>query len=101
MGKKLYVGNLAFSVTSESLNGLFAAYGSVESAKVISDRDTGRSKGFAFIEMSSADEAETSIRELNGKEYEGRELKVSEAKPQEPRSNSGRGFGQDNFRSRY
>ena len=105
MGNKLYVGNLAFSVTSESLNTLFAQYGTVQSAKVITDRDTGRSKGFAFVEMSTADEAEAAIREMAGRDVEGRQVNVSEAKPQEPRTGGGgRGFGggggRDN-RSRY
>lgn len=93
MGKKLYVGNLAFSVTSDSLTQLFAQYGSVESAKVIMDRDTGRSKGFAFVEMSSGDEANKCIQELNGRDCEGRAMNISEAKPQEPRDNRGGGGG--------
>ncbi|OFZ18530.1 MAG: RNA-binding protein [Bdellovibrionales bacterium RBG_16_40_8] len=92
MGRKLYVGNLAFSVTSDSLNSLFAQFGTVESAKVITDRDTGRSKGFAFVEMSTDDEAAACIREVAGRELEGRQLNISEAKPQEPRSGGG-GFG--------
>lgn len=100
MGKKLYVGNLAFSVTSESLNALFAQYGTVESAKVITDRDTGRSKGFAFVEMSSGDEAAACIKEVSGRDLEGRQLSVAEAKPQEPRSGGG-GFGRDSSRGRY
>ena len=86
MGKKLYVGNLTFSVDSDSLADVFAQYGTVESAKVITDRDTGRSKGFGFVEMSTEDEASAAIKELNGREYAGRQLNVSEAKPQEPRS---------------
>lgn len=89
MGKKLYIGNLAFSVNSTSLESLFAQYGTVESAKVITDRDSGQSKGFGFVEMSSPDEAEACIREVNGKDVEGRQLRVSIAKPQEPRENSG------------
>ena len=101
MGKKLYVGNLAYSVTSDSLSNLFAAQGTVESARVITDRDTGRSKGFAFVEMASDQEAEGCISEFNGRDFEGRQMAVSEAKPQEPRSNSG-GFNRDrNSRSRY
>jgi RNA recognition motif-containing protein len=91
MGKKLYVGNLAFSVNSDSLTELFGQYGAVESAKVITDRDTGRSKGFAFVEMSSADEAYKCIQSLNGQDLEGRTMKLSEAKPQEPRDGGGRG----------
>lgn len=100
MGKKLYVGNLAFSVTSDSLNTLFAQYGTVESAKVIMDRDTGRSKGFAFVEMSNPDEAAACIREAGGKELEGRQMNISEAKPQEPRTGGGFG-GRNNSHSRY
>lgn len=107
MGRKLYVGNLAYSVTSESLNAMFAEYGTVDSAKVITDRDTGRSKGFAFVEMSSDDEAAKCIQEAAGRELDGRALKISEAKPQEPRS-SGGGFGggfgrgdRDSSRGRY
>lgn len=95
MGKKLYVGNLSFSVNSESLQGLFGQHGTVESAKVITDRDTGRSKGFAFVEMSSAQEATDCISQLNGREHEGRELNISEAKPQEPRSGGGARGGFD------
>ncbi len=90
MGKKLYVGNLPFSATESSLNDWFAAYGTVESARLITDRDTGRSKGFGFVEMSTDEEAEKAIGEMNGKEVEGRALTVNEARPQEPRSG---GFG--------
>ncbi len=93
MGKKLYIGNLAFSVSSESLTQLFTQYGVVESAKVIMDRDTGRSKGFAFVEMSSPDEASKCIDGMNGQQHEGRAMNVSEAKPQEPRDNRGGGGG--------
>lgn len=93
MGKKIYVGNLAFSVDNDGLSGMFAPYGTVESARIITDRDTGRSKGFGFVEMSTPDEAEACIRELNGREYEGRRLNISEAKPQEPRDNRGGGGG--------
>lgn len=100
MGKKLYVGNLPFSVTEPSLQALFAQVGSVESAKIITDRDTGRSKGFGFVEMSSDSEAEESIRRLNGTEFEGRALNVSEARPQAPREGGGRmGGGGGGFRS--
>lgn len=94
MGKKLYVGNLSFSVDEASLTSLFAQHGTVESAKVITDRDTGRSKGFAFVEMSTPDEAANCISALSGQEFEGRALNISEAKPQEPRSGGGGGrFG--------
>jgi len=91
MGKKLYVGNLAFSVNDSALEGIFAAVGTVESAKVITDRATGRSKGFGFVEMSSDSEAEESIKRFNGSDVDGRALTVSEAKPQAPRES--RGFG--------
>ena len=93
MGKKLYVGNLAFSVDSDSLTNVFAQFGTVESAKVITDRDTGRSKGFAFVEMSTSDEASKCIQEMNGREHEGRQMNISEAKPQEPRTGGGGGRG--------
>lgn len=101
MGKKLYVGNLAFSVDSNRLGEAFAAFGTVESAKVITDRDTGRSKGFGFVEMSSPDEAEAAIRELNGNSLEGRAINVSEARPQEPRQGGGgRGGFERSYRDR-
>jgi len=90
MGRKLYVGNLPFSTTESALSDLFASIGTVDSARLITDRDTGRSKGFGFVEMSSEEEAQRAIDELNGKELEGRALTVNEAKPQEPRSG---GFG--------
>ena len=93
MGKKLYVGNLAFSVDSNALQDAFAAFGTVESAKVITDRDTGRSKGFAFVEMSSDEEAQSAISGMNGNPLEGRNVNVSEASPQEPRSDRGGGGG--------
>lgn len=101
MGKKLYVGNLPFSVTESSLQALFTQVGAVESAKIITDRDTGRSKGFGFVEMSSDTEAEESIRRLNGTEFEGRALNVSEARPQAPREGGGgrMGGGGGGFRS--
>src|ERR1700679_1704007 len=91
MGKKLFVGNLPFSVNDSSLATIFAETGTVESAKVITDRDTGRSKGFGFVEMSTDQEATESISKLNGYDIDGRALTVSEAKPQAPREN--RGFG--------
>lgn len=78
---KIYVGNLGFSTTNETLNDAFAQYGSVRSAKVITDRDTNRSKGFGFVEMSTSTEAAMAISRLNGTELEGRQLNVSEAKP--------------------
>ena len=85
MGKKIYVGNLSYSISNESLTEKFSNFGTVESAKVIMDRDTNRSKGFGFVEMSSDDEASEAISGLNGVELDGRALKVNEAKPQEPR----------------
>ena len=93
MGKKLYVGNLSYSVTDQDLTSLFSQCGTVESAKVISDRDTGRSKGFGFVEMSSDAEAEAAISQLNEKDHDGRPLKVNEAKPMAPRENRGGGGG--------
>ena len=96
MSKKLYVGNLAFQTTTQDLEQLFAQAGSVASAQIIEDRDTGRSKGFAFVEMSTEDEAAKAIEQFNGKEVAGRALKVNEARPKENRSGGGgggRGFG--------
>ena len=99
MGKKLYVGNLSYDVSSADLEQLFAPHGTVESAQVIEDRSTGRSKGFAFVEMSSAAEAEAAISALNGHEQSGRTLTVNEARPREPRGGGrgghggGRGYG--------
>jgi cold-inducible RNA-binding protein len=93
MSTKLYVGNLAFQTTSQELQELFATAGTVESASVVEDRDTGRSRGFAFVEMSTKEEATSAIDQFNGKEVGGRELKVNEAKPRENRSVGGRGFG--------
>lgn len=89
MGKKLYVGNLPFSATDQSLATMFAQAGTVESAKVITDRDTGRSKGFGFVEMSSDAEAQAGISKFNGADFEGRPLTVNEAKPMAPRENRG------------
>ena len=98
MGKKLYVGNLSYETSQSDLETLFGAHGTVESAQVINDRDTGRSKGFAFVEMSSDDEARTAIGALDGQDCGGRPLKVNEAKPREPRRDGG-GYGGD--RNRY
>jgi RNA recognition motif-containing protein len=89
VGKKLYVGNLTYSVTSSDLESWFAQYGTVQSAQVIQDRDTGRSKGFGFVEMDTDAEALAAIQGLNDQEYEGRRLTVNEAKPREPRSGGG------------
>lgn len=93
MGKKLYVGNLSYSVSSSDLENLLSAHGTVESAEVISDRMTGQSKGFGFVEMASDDEAQSAINALNGQEFQGRALTVNEAKPREPRSGGGGGGG--------
>lgn len=94
MGKKLYVGNLSYSTTEDALNEMFSQCGQVESVKLITDRDTGRSKGFGFVEMSSDAEAEEAIRNFNGKEIDGRTLTVNEAKPMAPReSRGGGGYG--------
>jgi RNA recognition motif-containing protein len=93
MGRKLYVGNLSFSVDSAALERLFAEYGTVESATVVSDRESGRSRGFGFVEMSSNEEAEAAINGLNGQEHGGRALTVNEAKPREDRPRGGGGGG--------
>ncbi len=89
MGTKLYVGNLSFRTTSEELRDAFAAVGTVESASVIEDRDTGRSRGFAFVEMATAEEAAAAIEQFNGKDFGGRNLTVNEAKPREDRGGRG------------
>ena|SRR5262245_55190723 len=99
MSTKLYVGNLAFQTTSEDLQELFAQAGTVESASVVEDRMTGRSRGFAFVEMSTPEEAAAAIEQMNGREVGGRALKVNEAKPRENRGGGGgggRGFGGGN-----
>lgn len=93
MGKKLYVGNLNYAVDSSVLQELFGAHGNVQSAEVISDRMTGRSKGFGFVEMSTDEEAQAAIAALNGQEHEGRALTVNEAKPREERPRTGGGAG--------
>ena len=94
MGKKLYVGNLPFSATEQALQAKFATHGNVDSAKIIMDRDSGRSKGFGFVEMSDDGAADNAINTLNGADFEGRAMIVSEARPQAPREGGGgRGFG--------
>jgi RNA recognition motif-containing protein len=93
MGKKLYVGNLTYEVTSSALEQMFAPHGTVESAQVIMDRDTGRSKGFGFVEMKTDQEAQAAIAAMNGKEVEGRSLTVNEAKPREDRGGGRGGSG--------
>ena len=93
MGSKIYVGNLPFTATNEQINEMFSRFGAVDSAKILMDRDTGRSKGFGFVEMSSADEAAAAIDKLNGSDMGGRSLVVNEARPMEPRTGGGGGFG--------
>jgi len=109
MGKKLYVGNLSYNVSSSELEQLFSQHGTVESAEVIADRMTGRSKGFGFVEMSSDAEAQAAIAALNGQDHGGRALTVNEAKPRENRGGGGgrggygggRGGGGRGGRDRY
>jgi RNA recognition motif-containing protein len=97
MGKKLYVGNLPFSATDQILSDTFAQCGTVVSAKIIIDRETGRSKGFGFVEMSTDAEAQLVITNFNGADYDGRAMTVNEARPMAPRENrSGGGFGGGN-----
>ncbi len=93
MGKNLYCGNLSYSVRSSDLERLFSEHGEVVSAQVIEDRETGRSKGFGFVEMGSDEDASAAIEALDGTEHDGRALKVNEAKPREPRSGGGGGGG--------
>lgn len=93
MGKKLYVGNLAYGVSDSDLEKLFAAHGTVQSAQVIMDRDTGRSKGFGFVEMGSDQEAQAAITALSGKEVDGRSLTVNEARPKTEGGGGGRSGG--------
>ncbi len=91
MGKKLYVGNLSYGVNSSELEQLFAQYGTVQSAQVIQDRETGRSKGFGFVEMDSDEEAQAAIQGLNEQDHNGRPLAVNEARPREDRGGGGGG----------
>jgi RNA recognition motif-containing protein len=94
MGKKIYVGNLPFSMTNEGLSEMFSKFGAVDSSKIITDRDTGRSKGFGFVEMSDSSAADSAISALNGADHGGRSLTVNEARPMEPREGGSRGgFG--------
>ena len=97
MGKKLYVGNLSYNVDSSELEQLFGQHGQVVSAQIINDRDTGRSKGFGFVEMSSDDEADAAITALNGQQHGGRALTVNEARPREDRGGGGGGGGGRSF----
>ena len=92
MSKKLYVGNLTYNVNESDLEALFSEFGTVQSAQIIVDRDTNRSKGFGFVEMGSDAEAQAAIQGLNGRDHDGRNLTVNEAKPREPRSGGG-GYG--------
>jgi cold-inducible RNA-binding protein len=91
MGKKLYCGNLGYNVSSNDLDQMFAAFGTVKSAEVINDRDTGKSKGFGFVEMQNENEAIAAISGMNGTEHDGRTLTVNEAKPREARTGGGGG----------
>ena len=93
MSMKLYVGNLSFKTSSEDLQQLFAQAGTVESASVVEDRETGRSRGFGFVEMSSSEEGQAAIQQFNGRELNGRNLNVNEARPREDRGNRGGGRG--------
>jgi RNA recognition motif-containing protein len=105
MGKKLYIGNLPYSASEQDLSNVFAECGTVSSVKLITDRETGRSKGFAFVEMSSDEEATKVIEEFNGATMDGRAMNISEARPQAPREGGGgggRGGGGGGFRgNRY
>jgi RNA recognition motif-containing protein len=101
MSAKLYVGNLPYSVTEDRLQQHFAQHGSVVSARIITDKFSGRSKGFGFVEMASDDEAERAVNALNGTDFEGRNIVVSEARPQPPRNSSGSGAGRPPRRDRY
>src|SRR5437763_16016257 len=97
MGRKLYVGNLAYGVSSSDLEQLFTPFGTVQSAQVIMDRDTGRSKGFGFVEMGSDGEAQAAIAAMNGKDVDGRQLTVNEARPRAEGGRGGRGNGGGGF----
>jgi RNA recognition motif-containing protein len=98
MGNKIYVGNLPFSATDDSLREMFEQAGHVESARIITDRDTGRSKGFGFVEMSTQQEASEAIKKFNGTELDGRSLTVNEARPMTPREGGGGGGGRGGHR---
>ena len=99
---KLYVGNLSFNTSDQDLNALFGAHGTVQSTNIIEDRETGRSRGFGFVEMSTKEEAQAAITALDGKECDGRNLKVNEAKPRENRSGGGGGgYGGGGGRDRW
>ena len=93
MGRKLYVGNLPYSADNQTLQATFSTCGTVDSVNIITDRDTGRSKGFGFVEMSSNSEAQKAIQELNGKDCDGRPMTVNEARPQKKSGDARRGYG--------
>ena len=97
MGNKLYVGNLSFRVTSEDLQEHFTAAGAVDSANVVFDRETGRSRGFGFVEMASEDDANNAIAQFNGQEYDGRNMVVNEARPREDSRGGGGGRGRGGY----
>jgi len=97
MGKKLYCGNLSYNVASSDLEQMFSQYGAVKSAEVINDRDTGRSKGFGFVEMNNDQEAQAAIEGLNMREHDGRTLTVNEARPREDRGGRGGGGGRGGY----
>jgi RNA recognition motif-containing protein len=101
MSTKLYVGNLSFNTTTQDLEEMFGAHGTVESTNIIEDRETGRSRGFGFIEMSTKEEGQNAISTLNGKEIDGRALTVNEAKPRENRAGAGGNRGGGYGGSRY
>lgn len=101
MSMKLYVGNLSFNTSTQDLENIFAAIGTVDSANIIEDRETGRSRGFAFVEMSSKEDGQNAISQLDGKEIDGRSLKVNEAKPRENNNGGGRGGYGGNSRGGY
>ena len=101
MSTKLYVGNLSFNTTTQDLETMFGESGTVQSASIIEDRETGRSRGFAFVEMSSAEEAKAAIASFNGKEIDGRTLKVNEAKPRDNGGGGTRGGGYGGNRNSY
>ncbi len=98
MGRKLYVGNLPFSADQQSLTEKFKQFGTVDSVNLITDRDTGRSRGFGFVEMSSDSEAQKAIQELNGTDFDGRPMVVNEARPQQKKSGGGGGYGRSGGR---
>src|SRR5207249_2090750 len=101
MGNRLYVGNLPFSATDDSLKEMFGQAGQVESARIITDRDTGRSKGFGFVEMATEAEAADAIKKFNGTDMDGRSLTVNEARPMAPRDGGGRGGRRGGGRQRW